>query len=121
MTIEDVNNRMLEYTAAASAAITHWSDTRVRGYLKEHPDIVEQSVARLEGMLAEVRSRIAAERADNLWSGPLPDGAALEEYVDLVNAYAEHSCNCEWCLCCEPVGASDEPIVWTIPAPDPAA
>lgn len=122
MAIEDVNNRMLEYTAAAHASITDWSDTRVRGYLKEHPDIVEQSVARLEGMLVEVRQQIAIERADNRWGGPLPEGAALEHYVENVNAYAEHSCDCEWCLCCEPAGVGDEPIVLlTISASDMAA
>lgn len=120
MTIEDVNNKMLELSAAAGDAITHWSDTRVRGYLKEHPDIVEQSVTRLEQMLAEVRQQIAIERADNRWGGALPEDAALEHYVENVNAYTEHSCNCEWCLCCEPAGIGDEPIVWTFDPPSAA-
>ncbi|MCX5176758.1 hypothetical protein [Streptomyces virginiae] len=121
MTIEDVNSRMLDYTAAAGAAITDWSDVRVRGYLKEHPDIVEESVARLEGMLAEVRAQIAVERADNRWGGPLPEGAAVEDFIERAIDYAEHSCDCEWCLCCEPAGFGDEPIVlMTITASDMA-
>ncbi|MYV77748.1 hypothetical protein GT352_28020 [Streptomyces sp. SID1046] len=120
MTIEDVNNLMLDYTAAAHAAITDWADIKVRGYLKEHPDIVEQSVAYLEVMLAELRKQIAVERADNRWAGPLPADAALEDFIDRATDYAEHSCNCEWCLCCEPAGVGDEPIVWTV-GPRPAA
>lgn len=120
MTIEDVNNKMLELSAAASGAITHWSDVRVRGYLKEHPDIVEQSVTRLERMLAEVRNRIAVERARDLWNGPLPEGAAAEHFTECVTAFVEHSCNCDWCLCREPAGLGDEPIVWTFD-PRPAA
>lgn len=117
MTIEDINNRMLELSAAASDAITHWSDVRVRGYLKEHPDLVEQSVDRLEHMLAVVRHRIAVERARDLWNGPLPDGVAVDHFAEMATAFAEHSCDCEWCLCARPAGVGDEPIYITL---DPA-
>ncbi|MFJ8208153.1 hypothetical protein [Streptomyces sp. NPDC096033] len=111
MTVEDVNNRMLELSAAASDAITHWSDTRVRGYLKEHPDIVEESVVRLEQMLAEVRQRIAVERARDLWGGPLLEGAAADHFANLATAFAEHSCDCEWCLRCRPARVGDDLLV----------
>lgn len=119
MTIEDVNNKMLELTAAAHTAITDWSDIRVRGYLKDHPDIVEQSVTRLERMLAGLRAQIAVERADNRWGGPLPDGAAAEQYDEGVREFAEHRCNCDWCLRAEPA-SHDEPLVFTFD-PRPAA
>ncbi|MFD4740576.1 hypothetical protein ACFWNQ_24910 [Streptomyces virginiae] len=115
MTIEDTNRHMLDLTAAAHTAITDWSDIRVRGYLKEHPDLVEQNVTRLEDMLATIRQRIAAERADNLWGGPLPEGAATQQYAEGTQEFAKHRCNCGWCLRAEPADI-DEPIVWTFPA-----
>lgn len=113
---EDVSNKMLELTAAAHAAITDWSDTQIRGYLKEHPDIVEESVRRLERMIGGLRAQIAAERADNRWNGPLPEGAAAEQYDEGAQEFAEHRCNCGWCLRAEPAGHNDEPLVYTFPA-----
>ncbi|MFI8499415.1 hypothetical protein ACIGFK_13100 [Streptomyces sp. NPDC085524] len=119
MTIRDIDNKMFELSAAASDAITHWADTQIRGYLKEHPDIVEESVRRLERMIGGIRAQIAAERADNRWNGPLLEGAAADHFAELATDYAEHSCDCEWCLCCAPAGVGDGPIVlMTISASD---
>lgn len=118
MTIDDIETQMINLTTAAHTAITDWSDTQVRGYLKEHPDIVEQSVTPLERMLTTLRERIAAERANNQWGGPLPEGADTHDFAERTTSFAEHTCNCDWCLCSAPANrGNDEPRIFTIPAP----
>ncbi|MFF1341089.1 hypothetical protein ACFVYT_24750 [Streptomyces sp. NPDC058290] len=108
----DIDVHMHDLTAAAHALITDWSDVQVRGCLKEHPDIVDYRLAMVEKALREIRTKVEAERAANLWGGRVLDPET--DFNTAAMDYAEHSCNCEWCLCCEPAGVGDEPIVWTV-------
>lgn len=113
--MDDTSLEMHDLTAAAHMLITDWADVQVRGYLKEHPDIVENRLERLERALERIRLKVDAERAANVWPGRV-----AEPDLDFNTAamdFAEHSCNCEWCLCCAPATrGDDEPLVFTVPA-----
>ncbi|MFJ3923057.1 hypothetical protein [Streptomyces sp. NPDC090022] len=110
--MSDIDIHMHDLTTAAHLLITDWADTQVRGYLKWHPDIVDHRLTLLEEALAAVRKAVEAERADNRWGGPLADADA--DFNTEAMEYAEHSCDCEWCLCGAPAG-SGEPIVLALP------
>ncbi|GAA3268017.1 hypothetical protein GCM10010493_50490 [Streptomyces lavendulae subsp. grasserius] len=110
---------MHDLTVAAHRLVSDWADVRVRGYLKWHPDLVAYRLELLEKALAEIRKTVETERADNRWDGPLADCDA--DFNSEAMDFVEHSCDCEWCLCCEPAGVGDEPIVLlTISASDMA-
>ncbi|MEU6397834.1 hypothetical protein ABZ867_12740 [Streptomyces cinnamoneus] len=111
--MNETSVHMFDLTVAAHQLITDWSDVRVRGYLKEHPDIVEFRLTLLEEALAAVRKAVETERADNRWGGPLEDADA--DFNTEAMDFIEHSCDCEWCLGCRPASTGDEPIVITLP------
>ncbi|MEV6580211.1 hypothetical protein AB0M92_18835 [Streptomyces sp. NPDC051582] len=113
--MSDIDIHMHDLTAAAHMLVTDWADVQVRGYLKEHPDIVEYRLGMAEKALREIRAKVEAELAANLWPGRVADPDL--DFNTAATDYAEHSCNCEWCLCCAPAGVGDEPIVWTTDAP----
>jgi hypothetical protein len=92
-----IDQQMCGLTVAAGHLITDWSDVRVRGYLKEHPDLVEHRLKLLEAALATVRSQVEAERAAGSWGGPL-DEPLERDFRDSVRDFVAHSCDCEWCL-----------------------
>lgn len=86
-------------TVAASGVITDYTDVMVRGYLKEHTDFVTFRLDILQAVINAVRTQAAAEqlewrRSDVSTGPPDPD----REHHEQVAEYADHSCNCEWCL-----------------------
>ncbi|MFK0222168.1 hypothetical protein ACIQWN_28760 [Streptomyces vinaceus] len=116
--MEDTSLHMHDLTVAAHQLITDWSDVQVRGHLVWHPDLVAYRLELLENALAEIRKAVETERADDQYA-PLADCDA--DFNTEAMDFVEHSCNCEWCLCCEPAGVGDEPIVvMTISAADMA-
>lgn len=90
------NNTMLSLQVAAARAIEDWSDIRVRGYLKEHPDAVAHRVELLAEMVEELRAAVAQDRQAGQCP-PLGDAAA-EEHMDEVAEFAAHTCGCGYCL-----------------------
>ncbi|MFK0045478.1 hypothetical protein ACIQU4_15395 [Streptomyces sp. NPDC090741] len=117
--MNDTSLHMHDLTVAAHQLIADWSDLQVRGHLVWHPDLVAHRLELLEEALATVRKAVETERADNRWDGPLEDADA--DFNTEAMDFVEHSCNCEWCLCCEPAGVGDGPIVlMTISASDMA-
>lgn len=108
--MNDIDLAMHDLTAAAHMLITDWADVQVRGYLKEHPDIVENRLERLERALERIRLKVDAERAANTWPWRVEEPDL--DFNTAAMDFAEHTCNCEWCLCAEPAG-TDEPLVFT--------
>ncbi len=109
-TADTVNEAMCSLTAAASGAITDYSDVMVRGYLKEHPAVVAHRLDLLAQMIAVVRGRVRAEelswRRDDVAHGfPLPDPAAI--HAEWVAEFTSHDGCCPWCLICR--GHIDDP------------
>ena len=114
-TADTVSQAMCSLTAAASGAITDYSDVMVRGYLKEHPDIVAHRLDLLAQMIAVIRRRVLVEevswrRADVANGFALPDPAAV--HAESVAEFVSHDGCCAWCLICR--GHADDPVegVW---------
>ncbi|MFE3583729.1 zinc finger domain-containing protein [Streptomyces vinaceus] len=119
--MEDTSLHMHDLTVAAHQLIDDWADIQVRGHLKLHPDLVAYRLDLLEKALRQIREAVDAERADNRWGGPLPADEVDLDFNGDVMDFSEHSCDCEFCLCCTPAGFGDEPIVlMTITAADMA-
>jgi hypothetical protein len=91
-----INELIDNLTVAASGLITDWSDVIVRGYLKGHPDDVACRLGLVADMLGTVRAAVSREQADGNW-GPR-NGDPLDEHLELVAQFAEHTCDCEWCV-----------------------
>ena len=94
---ETINDSMKSLTVAATAAIEDYADVLVRGYLKEHPASVLYRLSLLEEITQTVRARAELELRDGRWDGGDPFDPAYE-HRQRVAEYAEHACNCEWCL-----------------------
>src|SRR5690606_12521648 len=73
LTAYTVDEAMHSPTIAAQDLIHDWSDTRVRGHLKEHPDLVEHRLNPVTQMTNEIRAVVQRERGDGRWGGPLED------------------------------------------------
>jgi hypothetical protein len=92
----DVDEAIDSLTVAASGLITDWADAVVRGYLKDHPDDVACRLGLVADMLDVVRAAVSREQADGSW-GPR-NGDPLAGHLELVAQFAEHTCDCEWCV-----------------------
>lgn len=112
---DQTNDHMELLTVAAQNTITHWSDTRVRGHLKEHPDYVLHDLALIEDMVRTVRAMAEGERSG--WGELQAD--PHEDFEDQVDDYRAHSCNCDYCFQQE-VPDPDEFIYEPFTAPEPA-
>lgn len=108
LTAYTVDEAMHSLTIAAQDLIHDWSDTRVRGHLKEHPDLVEHRLNLVTQMTNEIRAVIHRERGDGRWGGPLEDIDPGEEHNDAVAEYADHECDCPYCLMAAPHPPLDE-------------
>ena len=91
-----INERMFSLQIAASGAITDYSDVAVRGYLKEHPDLIVHRLDLLADMIEQVRTAVIRERNAGQW-GALAADPAAEHAVETAE-YAKHSCDCDYCL-----------------------
>lgn len=91
-----INDRMFSLQIAASGAITDYSDVAVRGYLKEHPDLVVHRLGLLADMIEQVRVAVIRERSAGQWGALAADPA--EEHAAESAEYAAHSCDCDFCL-----------------------
>lgn len=90
---DPTSQQMDRLTIAAHNTITHWSDTQVRGYLKEHPSYVLHGLALIEDIVRTVRA--AAETEKTSW-GELA-GDPHQDFEDQVTDYRNHTCNCPNC------------------------
>ncbi|MFF0052581.1 MULTISPECIES: hypothetical protein [unclassified Streptomyces] len=88
---------MASLQTAGSALVTDLADVRVRGYLKEHPDIVAYGLDQLSAAIEEVRAAVDRERAAGKWGSLGAD--VSEEHDEAAAEYADHSCDCPFCLC----------------------
>jgi hypothetical protein len=86
-------------TVAADWALTHYQDVIYRGYLKEHPSEVIYRLDLLAGMISVVRAQAQREFDSGRWGDdPGWSAAGLDEHHHaLVEEWAAHDCNCEWC------------------------
>ncbi|MBB4931411.1 hypothetical protein F4561_002231 [Lipingzhangella halophila] len=91
-----INDEMDALAVAAHGAITDFSDVNVRGYLKEHPDLVEHRLDLLTDMVDHVRATISQERAAGQWA-QLPE-CPRADHIDQAAEYAEHTCCCPYCF-----------------------
>jgi hypothetical protein len=82
---------------ATSALVADLADVRVRGYLKEHPDVVAYGLDQVAAAVEEVRAIVNRERAAGKW-GPL-EGDVAAEHDEAAAAFADHACDCPFCLC----------------------
>jgi len=112
---DQVSQQMERLTVAAQNVITHWSDTQVRGHLKEHPDFVEHSLTLIEDTARTVRAAVKKERPD---CGNVASGEPEKDFDNQVDAYRAHTCDCDYCYQqeAEPVA---EPIFESFGAPAP--
>ncbi|MFV8127497.1 hypothetical protein [Streptomyces syringium] len=90
--------RMLALQTAGAATIEDQADVRVRGYLKEHPDLVAHRLDLLAALIDEVRTAVARERAAGTWPPLAADPAT--EHAERTAEYAAHTCTCLYCLRC---------------------
>lgn len=98
--MSETEHFMYRFAVAASAVAAHYGDTRVRGYLTEHPDRVAAHLDELDGLIKSVRRVVERERAEGKWGGlvPEPAGAALTELIEHAVEFETHSCDCPYCL-----------------------
>ncbi|MGW4954560.1 hypothetical protein [Streptomyces parvulus] len=95
--LDDRNRWMASLPTAASALVTDLADVRVRGYLKEHPDVVAHALDQITAAVEEVRAVVDRERAAGKW-GPLEADVAAE-HDEAAAEFADHSCDCPFCIC----------------------
>lgn len=98
LTAYTVDEAMHSLTIAAQDLIHDWSDTRVRGHLKEPPDLVEHRLNLVTQMTDWVRAVVQRERGDGRWGGPLEDIDPAEEHAEEVAEHMDHECDCPYCL-----------------------
>lgn len=96
--MDDTYRRMLSLQTAAAATIEDQADIRVRGYLKEHPDLVAHRLDLLAALIDEVRTVVVRESAAGTWPPLAVDPAA--EHAERTAEFADHTCNCLYCLRC---------------------
>lgn len=97
MSIEEVENAMASLTVAASDTIGNYADTRVRGYLKEHPDIIEHRLDLLTLMIDQVHAAVAREREAHQFP-PIERSELDSAHAKYVTEYEAHTCTCGYCL-----------------------
>ncbi|MFE7566887.1 hypothetical protein ACFU76_07965 [Streptomyces sp. NPDC057539] len=91
-----INDDMASLQTAATAAIADFADVTVRGYLKEHPDLVVHRLDLLASMIERVRIAVIRDRA----ASPCPPHPCVAaEHAEMVAEYTEHTCDCDFCLC----------------------
>lgn len=108
-----IDNDLDYLTVATKALVTHFGDVAVRGYIKEHPDSIDHVLDIVSAAVEKVRAAVAADRATGTFP-PLPREEVIGEHVDMVVEYAEHSCDCEFCLHMKVRGDTGEPIICPI-------
>ncbi|NUV60655.1 hypothetical protein [Streptomyces sp. CAI-85] len=91
---------MGRFLTACNAIASDYADTRIRGYLKTHPDAISVFLNEVERVAAEVRAQVTREQESAQWiaKGWDPKARGLEELTQSAAEYAEHTCSCEYCL-----------------------
>lgn len=108
--MNEINRQMERLTVAAHATITDYADTRVRGHLREHPDLVAHRLDELTNMIQTVRETVERERATGQWEAL--DTAPAAQLDNETAEYGNHVCDCPHCL--RAAGGEDPaPVVFT--------
>ncbi|MFF2549207.1 hypothetical protein ACFVUY_42530 [Kitasatospora sp. NPDC058063] len=94
--MSSVNVQMDSLQVAATGLITDFGDLVVRGYLKDHPDIVAHRLGLVAELVAKVQAAVDAERAGGQWPALQVDPA--DGHDEDTAFYCEHECNCEYCF-----------------------
>jgi hypothetical protein len=113
------------FTVTAHAVINDYMDTRVRGYLKEHPDLIAYRLSELQHVLDTVRQMVDQERAAGKWGDAISVLDAAGELRDETEWFLGHRCDCDHCVRgvpTEPAPAAPDVRVfhdadgWTLPS-----
>ncbi|WP_328620696.1 hypothetical protein [Streptomyces sp. NBC_00354] len=98
--MSETEHFMYRFAVAAAAVASDYGDTRVRGYLTEHPDHVAARLDEIDSIVKAVRQAVEQERAEGKWAGLVaaPAGAALSELIEHAVEFETHSCDCPFCL-----------------------
>ncbi|MFE2243881.1 hypothetical protein ACFXCU_30780 [Streptomyces virginiae] len=98
--MSETEHFMYRFAVAAAAVASDYGDTRVRGYLTEHPDHVSARLDEIDSFVKAVRQAVDRERAEGKWGGLVaePAGAALSELIEHAVEFETHTCDCPFCL-----------------------
>lgn len=97
--MSETEHFMYRFAVAASAVAAHYGDTRIRGYLTEHPDHVAAHLDELDSLVKTVRQAVERERVEGKWGGLVAEpGVALSELIEHAVEFETHSCDCPFCL-----------------------
>ncbi|MBE4790704.1 hypothetical protein HW846_46530 [Streptomyces sp. NE06-02F] len=97
-TTDGLDFAQAHFLVAAHAVIDDYMDVRVRGHLKDHPDVVAYRLSELQHVIDNVRQVVDRERAAGKWGEAIGVLDAAGDLRDATEWFLGHRCDCDHCI-----------------------